>query len=255
MCYIMAAYFIRSTRHKRTAMTSRLIYQARDAKIPGKFPDFPPRDDMNNPLYLYRQGYMTTLHRHFGFLDTTLVLSETPLGWRHSQRRGILIPDLIIAFDVDVVAVIAQRGYAIEEQGKPPDFVLEVASESTARRDEIRKRTGYQAYGVQEYWRFDHSGGQYHRQHLAGDTLIDGVYRPITIVRSDETHYWGRSGVLGLSLCWENGYLRWWDPATQRYLETHQEEAEARIAAEARADSAEARVRELEAELEHRQQF
>ena len=236
-------------------------------KVKGQFPDFPPRDDMNNPLYLYRPGYITTLHRHFGSLDSTLVLSEVPLGWRPSQRRDTLIPDLLVAFDVDTAAIIAQKGYAIEEQGKAPDFVLEVASASTGFQDEERKRHGYAAYGVREYWRFDPSGGRYHRQSLAGDTLVDGIYRPIDIHRTDETRYWGRSAVLNLSLCWEEGQLRWWDPVAELYLETHDEEAEGRIAerqgriaerqsrmaAEVRADSAEARVRELEAELRRRE--
>ena len=127
-------------------------------KDKGQFPDFPPRDDMNNPLYLYRPGYITTLHRHFGSLDSILVLSEVPLGWRPSQRRDTLIPDLLVAFEVDTAAIIAQKGYAIEEQGKAPDFVLEVASASTGFQDEERKRHGYAAYGVREYWRFDPSG-------------------------------------------------------------------------------------------------
>ena len=148
-------------------MNSKLTPQIRSAKVKGQFPEFPPRDDMNNPIYLFRPGYLTTLHRHFGSLETILVISETPLGWQHSQREGFLIPDLMIAFDVDTEEVIARRGYAIEEQGKAPDFVLEVASESTGRQDESCKHTGYAAYGVQEYWRFDPSGGEYHQQHLA----------------------------------------------------------------------------------------
>ena len=241
-------------------MNRKLIRHTPSTNDKGQFPDLPPRDDMNNPLYLYLPGYLTTLRRHFGSLDTTLVISETPLGWQYSQREGILIPDLLVAFDVDPVAVIARRGYAIEEQGKAPDFVLEVASESTGQQDEGRKRTGYAAYGVQEYWRFDSSGGEYHRRPLAGDTLADGEYRPITVHRNDDTHYWGRSAALNLSLCWEDGQLRWWDPAAERYLETHDEEADGRIAErqgrlaeqEARL-TAEARVRELEAELRRRE--
>ncbi len=244
-------------------MTGKLVPQT-----PAKqFPDFPPRDDMNNPLYLYRPGYLTTLHRHFGSLDTTLVISETPLAWRHSQQVGLLIPDLLVAFDVDPDTVITQRGYAIEEQGKAPDFVLEVASESTGRHDEGRKRRGYQDYKVSEYWRFDPSGGEYHRQHLGGDRLVDGVYQPIDIIQTDEQHYWGHSTALNLDVCWENMQLRWYDPITRRYLRTHDEEAAERAAerrgrlaaearadsAEARADSAEARVRELENELQRRQ--
>ena len=74
--------------------------------------------------------------------------------------------------------------------------------------------------------------------------------------------------MLGLSICWEDGQLRWWNPVAERYLETHNEEAEARIAAEAQSAAereariaereariaAEARVRELEAELERYRQ-
>ena len=57
-------------------------------------------------------------------------------------------------------------------------------------------------------------------------------------------------------MCWEHGQLRWLNPATQRYLLTHDDEAEGRVAAEAQLDeerqariAAEARVRELEEEL------
>ena len=139
--------------------------------------------------------------------------------------------------------------------------MLEVASPSTGRRDEERKRAGYQDYGVREYWRFDPSGGDYHRQSLAGDALTDGTYQPLAIVETTEDHLWGRSEVLGLSICWEGGQLRWWDPVAERYLETHNEEAEARIAAEAQSEAereartaAEAQVRELEAELERYRQ-
>ena len=69
-------------------MNSKLTPQIRSAKVKGQFPEFPPRDDMNNPIYLFRPGYLTTLHRHFGSLETILVISETPLGWQHSQREG-----------------------------------------------------------------------------------------------------------------------------------------------------------------------
>ncbi len=74
------------------------------------------------------------------------------------------------------------------------------------------------------------------------------------IIQADETLYWGHSAALGLDLCWEEGQLRWWDPVAGRYLETQDEIADARIAAEACADTAEARLHELEAELERRRQ-
>ena len=58
--------------------------------------------------------------------------------------------------------------------------------------------------------------------------------------------------MLGLSICRETGRRRWQDPAAGCCLETHNEEADARIAAENRADTAEAWARELEAEFELR---
>ena len=80
--------------------------------------------------------------------------------------------------------------------------------------------------------------------------VVRTIYRPMAIEEIHPGLLWGRSGVLGLSICWEYGYLRWWDPATEHYLETQDQTADARTAAESRADTAEARVRELEAELE-----
>ena len=236
-------------------MTSKLNYESANRKGKGQFPSFLPRDDMQNPLHLYVPGYLTTLSRHFGSPETTLVLSEVPVGHRTSQLRGILIPDLIVAFDVNVELVIDQWGYAIDDQGKPPDFVLEVASPHTYRNDIGPKRDGYQAYGVPEYWRYDGSGGQYYPQALSGDRLADGAYQAIPI-ETDGAAYWGHSETLGLTVCWEDRKLRWWDPVQARYLATHAEEADAlearqgELSAERQARHlAEERVRQLEDEV------
>ena len=71
---------------------------------------------------------------------------------------------------------------------------------------------------------------------------MEGTYQPIEVQETEPGHFHGHSEVLGLDLCWEDGRLRWWDPAAQGYLPTFEEEREARAAAEGRADSAEARV-------------
>ena len=154
----------------------------------------------------------------------------------------IRVPDLLIAFDVDRDLVVAEMGYSIDEHGKAPDFALEIASPNTARNDETRKRIDYARFGVTEYWRFDSKGGRWYQQALAGDRLVGDVYQPIHIVQVDAERYWGHSSVLNLDVCWEYGELRWYDPVAHRYLPTFDDEAEARIAAEAR-------IRELEAEI------
>ena len=242
-------------------MTSKLTRHDQAAPRDEMFPEFPPRGDMQNFLYLNRPGLPGALERHFSISNSTVILCEAPLRWIPGQQRGHRIPDLMVAFDVDRDRAVRQMGFSIREQGKPPDFVLEIASVNTGFQDYTGKRTDYAAFGVPEYWRFDPSGGRYHDAHLAGDKLVDGAYQPIEIVQLDETHYYGRSNVLGLDLCWEEGLLRLWDPAKERYLRTFDEEVDERIAAETRLDeerrarlAAENRVRQLEAELEHRQQ-
>ena len=240
-------------------MTSKAVEKASKLKVAECFPVYTPRDDMQNPIHLYVPGYLTSLSLHFGDSESNLVLSEVPLGNTASQRSGVLIPDLMVAFGVDVAMVIAQQGYALNTHGRPPDFVLEVASPSTWRNDEGRKRQGYQDYGVPEYWRFDPSGGRFYQQPLAGDRLVDGVYRSITI-ESDGNGYWGYSEALGLTVCWEEEKLRWWDRSGSQYLSTHKEEAQGRAAAEAtllaerqahmsQSRAAEERIRQLEEEL------
>ena len=207
-------------------MTSRPIKKTPATRSADRFPEFPPRDDMQNSIYLDAPAHQAALSHHFGIPDTTIILSEVPLGRTVRQRQGLRVPDLLVAFGVDHAGVIDRRGYSIEEHGKPPDFVLEVASVTTGQNDYTQKRDDYAAFGVPEYWRFDPSGGEYHDAPLAGDHLVDGVYQPIEVVQLGETSYRGHSAVLGLDLCWEDGQLRWYDPASGRYLLTYDEEAE-----------------------------
>ncbi len=222
------------------------------AQASEQFPQRPRRKDMQNWIHIGIPGHLSALTRHLGKRETTIAICEPALGWNLSQRSGLLYPDLLVAFNADRSHAFAHMGYAMDAQETPPDFVLEVASPTTAGNDYTTKRRGYADYGVTEYWRFDPSGGNHYPAPLAGDKLVDGEYHPLTITQTDERSYWGHSDALYLDLCWENGQLRWYDPVAQRYLLTHDEEANGRIAAEAQRDAAEARVRQLEEELRRR---
>ncbi len=151
--------------------------------------------------------------------------------------------------------------YKLWEEPKAPDFVLEVASPGTWKRDAGFKRTLYERLGVQEYWRFDPRSELFDPP-LQGLTLEAGRYRPIP-----ERLAQGRrvlpSAVLGLELRPEGGLVRFHDPAASEDLigledvMTGRAEAEARARtaeervsdAEARASTADERVRRLEAQL------
>ena len=203
-----------------------------------QFPEFPPRYDMQNIGDLHKIGYVGTLTRHFGARDTTLIYGEVPVGTTLSVRLGLRIPDLIIAFDCDPERAIELQGYDITDQGKPPDFVMEIASKTTGRVDYTEKRIDYERYGIPEYWRFDATGGDYHDVALAGDALVNGRYEPIDIEWEGAGFCWGYSEELGLYVCWDAGKLRWYDPRTGSYLRTFDDEADRADRAEERADRA-----------------
>ena len=209
-----------------------------------RFPDYPPRDDMQNWLYLYDTSVITSLAIHFADEPNITVASEVPVGLSLPVRDKIRIPDLLFVRDGDRELMEEQRGYAIDRQGKAPDFVLEVASPTTGRVDYTDKRRDYERFGVGEYWRFDPSGGEYHDAALAGDRLVDGEYEPIEIEALDEDRLRGYSEALGLYVCWEDGMLRFFDPVAESYLRSHEEDVGRAETAEARAGAAEARVDE-----------
>ena len=218
-----------------------------------QFPDFPKRLDVQNWLNLYRRSFPAALADYLGVSETTITTSELPVAptvanWRYDHR----IPDLMVSYNSDIELFIAQNGYAIDSQGKPPDFVLEVGSPTTGINDYTDKRSDYERYGIPEYWRFDASGGEYHDVALAGDRLVDGKYEPIAIEWLDDNRCRGYSDVLGLYLCWEYGDLRWYDPVAGEYLQTYEEvtahaeqESERADNEAARADRAEAELRRL----------
>ena len=117
------------------------------------------------------------------------------------------VPDLLIALGADPETYRENNGYIISVQGKPPDFVLEIASRRTGRRDVVQKRARYAALGIPEYWRFDETG-EFHGTMLAGDRLVDGGYERIPIETIEEGVLQGYSTALNLFIRWEQGEVR-----------------------------------------------
>ena len=133
-------------------------------------------------------------------------------------------PDVYVAFGVDAVAIRSRGLYLPWEVGKPPDWVLEVASESTSHVDTGKKRRIYAEIGISEYWRFDSTGGDYHGQALSGERLVDGIYQPIELTAEPDGILKGYSDVFEISLCWDDGRPRFYDPAAGEYLRSASEE-------------------------------
>ena len=256
-------------------MTTANTYSKTPPQPAGRFrlPDIPeraPDEKMTSYDHLHRYGMANSIAVHVGNPETTLVEADRWIvaapGTYHELAR---YPDLLVAFGVDPALYRASNGYVISEQGKPPDFVLEVASESTGSTDTGAKRDDYARLGIPEYWRFDETG-RYHGARLAGDRLVDGVYVPIQIDRLSEDVLQGYSPALNLLLRWERGVLGLYDPATEEHIATFESERMGRMREQARADresagrlleraareqaeaerdAEAARVRELEAEV------
>ena len=201
----------------------------------------PDAMEQNLPLlaiYHLLAAHFTDFHRRPDvFLDSNTIICYDP---RNLNVR--VSPDVYLAFGVDAQAIRQRKLYLPWEAGKPPDWVLEVASSSTGREDIGRKRAIYARIGVPEYWRFDPQDGAYHGERLAGDRLVAGGYEPIELTTAPDGILKGYSEVLGLSLCWDDNWPRLYDPATNTYLETWQQDRAARQAERAARETAEAQV-------------
>ena len=227
-----------------------------------QLPDPPEIQDekMTASQHLSLNGNAYHLSQHLGNPDTTVVGAEryiTPIPpSERGSMAGMVYPDLLVAFNAEPDLYLARNGYVISEQGKPPDFVLEVASRSTGRRDTVDKRISYADLLIPEYWRFDQDG-QYHGARLAGDRLVNGVYEPIQVDDLPDGSLRGHSAVLNLYLRWADRDLLWCDPATGEPIASLEsirraldEERRARAQERQARIQAEARVRELEDRLQ-----
>ena len=203
-------------------------------------PDPPQKTDMRQSIDVVRaHSILGAYFRRLGRTDV-LVNGNGYLCFNTRTRSNVIVPDCVVAFGVDPQAIADHNGYEIDLVGKPPEFALEVAPRTTGRRDYAVKPGMYAALGVGEYWRFDHTGGRFHDEPLAGDLLVGGAYQPIGTQTDAEGVVWGRSPALGIDLCWYHGTLRFYDPVNREYLPElieamaqRDEEAQARAAAEA----------------------
>lgn len=96
------------------------------------------------------------LHHHFRDRTDALVAMELVVYYEFGNNRARLQPDVLVAFGVGRGG--NRRTFKAWEEGKAPDFVLEVASPSTAENDARHKAREYARIGVREYWRLDPEG-------------------------------------------------------------------------------------------------
>ena len=211
-------------------------------------PDPPKRPDAMRQ-FLPNSRTVMTLRYYFRDRQDILINGQGYLCHDTRNRANWTVPDCVVAFGVDPRAIELRNGYVISEVGKQPDFVLEVASESTRRRDIEAKRKIYEDLGIAEYWRHDTTKGELYGVALAGDRLVNGVYQPVEISTDPDGTIWGHSTVLGVDFVWHAEKLRVFDPVAREYVPDPDEAFDRAMTEAALRRDAEAEVARLREEL------
>lgn len=198
-------------------------------------------------LGLFRARFTDFNERPDVFLD-----NETFICYDPHNLNARIAPDIYMAFGVDAEAIRSRKIYLPWEVGKPPDFALEIASASTASTDVNRKPDIYAAIGVLEFWRFDPSGGQHYGEPLWGGQLVDGAYETLPSTTEPDGIFKVYSPLLEVSLCWDEGWPRVYNPATGTYDRNWRAERAYAIATRDQRDAARAEVARLQEILRRR---
>lgn len=205
---------------------------------------------LHNGLSTYLTSALSTR-----FAGRAMVWADAPLLYRQGDRRAVMAPDVLVAFNAQPrLSPDNARSYKLWQRPLP-EFVLEVLSPSTSRNDLTDKKYTFAALGVREYWLVD-PGGRLMDEELVGHRLRGQSYQRM---RRDGK---GRlaSGALGLELRIvedpdveligdKNATLRFYDLDSGEVLRSHSEAEAARLEAEAALAKAEQRIAELQAAM------
>ena len=173
----------------------------------------------------------------FRDVSTVYVAGDMFIYYRRGCNRVRVAPDVFVV--AGAKGNHPRQSWRVWAEGAVPQFVLEVASESTWERDAGDKRDIYRDMGVLEYWRFDPENGKYFREVLIGERLVNGEYVQLEVRRGADGTLRGRSDFLGLDLCVRpDGQIRLYDPAAGEWLLSHGEAVSERDEAARRADDA-----------------
>ncbi len=216
-----------------------------------------PDAEYQFPLF---QSVVMTLRHYFRDQPRTRVNGNTFIYYEQGNPSRYISPDCYVALDVDVSIIERHNTYRIWSVGKPPDFVLEIASKSTARRDLVEKRALYARLGIGEYWRYDATPeSRFYGEPLVGERLVGGLpaladrygwYERLPLDSTPDGTVRSYSPTLGLDLCWEEGRLWFYDPVTGERLRDLDEAEAALQESEAALQESEAALQESEAALQ-----
>lgn len=192
--------------------------------------------------------FIQMLKAHFEDVQDVCISGNLFMYYEEGNTKKSIAPDVFVVFGV---AKKLRNTYLVWEEGRTPDFVLEVASPGTYPNDIGRKKELYASVlAVKEYYIYDPMGQIV--PSFVGYELTDGVYQEIEF-ENDRL----QSKVLGLELGEYEGELGLFDPIKSEWLEPLPEvakkaqdlaemEANARYNAERHAEDVERRAKDAE---------
>ncbi|MYB63197.1 Uma2 family endonuclease [Candidatus Poribacteria bacterium] len=161
--------------------------------------------------------WIQMLRYHYRNKNDVYVSGNIFMYYVEEDPRQSVSPDVFVVFGVEKKR---RRTYLTWEEGRTPDFVLEVASPKTFTNDFEKKKNLYAStLAVKEYYIYDPLGQIV--PSFIGFRLIDGVYQKIDFVNDRLP-----SVVLGLELGERDDELRLYNPDTLQWLQTPTERAE-----------------------------
>lgn len=162
--------------------------------------------------------------------------------YEEGNPKRVVAPDVFVAFGA-ANAHEERRSWFVWKEGKAPDVIFELTSQSTKDEDVDFKRRLYEQLGVSEYFLFDPLN-EYLQPPLQGFRLTRQQYQPIPAKRGELN-----SQTLGLVLRPAERELRLFDRASGTRLLPPSELAEAHLELYTQLDEAEKRAEAAEAEL------
>ncbi len=179
------------------------------------------------------------LQHHFAKVPNVVVEGGMFIYYEEGNPRKSIAPDLYVVLDHDLGDRMV---YKLWEEGKPPDFALEVISPSSEIRNREDKVALYKQLGIGEYFVFQPLTEK-PEPRLRGRRLLGCEYREV------EAEPGGGllSARLGVELRVEGTNLRVRNAVTGREYAWNEEIPRNTEAAEARAEAAEARAKAAEA--------
>ena len=208
----------------RPALRAPPAKPRRQAPAPVDYPESDGKPMSETPIHWRATvDFAHPLMDRYAHRPDAYVGSDMLMYWEEGNLDKRVSPDVFVAFGPGREP--ERRVWKVWEEGVAADFVLEVTSRQTRRRDEGFKAALYERLGVVEYWQFDPTE-DYLRPSLKGRRLgPDGAYEPIALdERGGGLSGW--SEVLGLELRPEGQALRLFDPTLGKYLPNSKEKSQ-----------------------------